>query len=87
MRADRVAFGQMMRVQLWSYKYDPEPQGIGPLSRSVARGLHDIGHDVVVVAAHPHCPEAKWGKRVSPYREVRWTDRTTPAVVDRSLRT
>ena len=25
-----------MQIQLWSYNYDPEPQGIAPLSRMLA---------------------------------------------------
>jgi colanic acid biosynthesis glycosyl transferase WcaI len=29
------------------------------------------GHDVEVVAAHPHYPEPRWGRRLTPYREVR----------------
>lgn len=60
-----------MRIQLWSYNYDPEPQGIAPLSRMVATGLSARGHDVLVVSAHPHYPEPKWGVRFRPYREIR----------------
>lgn len=60
-----------MRVQLWSYNYDPEPQGIAPLSAMLAQGLRDLGHDVLVVAAHPHYPEPTWGVRLRPYRERR----------------
>ncbi|MBJ7328681.1 MAG: glycosyltransferase family 4 protein [Solirubrobacteraceae bacterium] len=60
-----------MRVQLWSYNYEPEPQGIAPLSAMLAQGLDALGHDVVVVAAHPHYPEPTWGMRVRPYRERR----------------
>jgi colanic acid biosynthesis glycosyl transferase WcaI len=60
-----------MRVQLWSYNYDPEPQGIAPLSGVLARELRDLGHDVLVVAAHPHYPEPVWGSRRRPYRERR----------------
>ena len=45
--------------------------GIGPVSAIWARGLRDRGHHVEVVAAHPHYPEAVWGKRLLPYREVR----------------
>jgi colanic acid biosynthesis glycosyl transferase WcaI len=60
-----------LRVQLWSYNYDPEPTGIGPVSRALAEGLRDRGHDVDVVAAHPHYPESRWGSRLRPYREVR----------------
>ena len=60
-----------MRIQLWSYNYDPEPQGIGPLSTVVAEELAARGHDVLVVAAHPHYPQAAWGTRVAPYRERR----------------
>jgi colanic acid biosynthesis glycosyl transferase WcaI len=60
-----------LRIQLWSYNYDPEPTGIGPVSRVWAEGLRDRGHDVEVVAAHPHYPEPVWGSRILPYREVR----------------
>jgi colanic acid biosynthesis glycosyl transferase WcaI len=60
-----------LRVQLWSYNYDPEPMGIGPVSTVWARELSALGHDVDVVAAHPHYPEPQWGRRLRPYREVR----------------
>jgi colanic acid biosynthesis glycosyl transferase WcaI len=60
-----------MKVQLWSYNYDPEPTGIGPVSRSLVRGLSGLGHQVDVVAAHPHYPEPRWGNRIWPYREIR----------------
>ena len=60
-----------LRVQLWSYNYDPEPTGIAPVSKVCAEGLRDRGHDVEVVAAHPHYPEPAWGNRLVPYRETR----------------
>ncbi len=60
-----------MRIQLWSYNYDPEPQGIAPLSATLARGLAARGHDLLVIAAHPHYPEPAWGMRLRPYRERR----------------
>lgn len=60
-----------MRIQLWSYNFDPEPTGIGPVSTVWARGLRDRGHHVEVVAAHPHYPEPRWGTRWLPYRERR----------------
>ncbi len=60
-----------MRLQLWSYNYDPEPTGIGPVSTTWARAMAQRGHDVSVVAAHPHYPEARWGHRLLPYREIR----------------
>jgi colanic acid biosynthesis glycosyl transferase WcaI len=60
-----------LRIQLWSYNYDPEPTGIGPVSRAWAEGLRDRGHHVEVVAAHPHYPEPVWGSRRLPYREMR----------------
>jgi len=60
-----------MRIQLWSYNYDPEPCGIAPLSSAWARAMQARGHDIEVVAAHPHYPEPRWGRRVAPYREVR----------------
>jgi colanic acid biosynthesis glycosyl transferase WcaI len=60
-----------LAIQLWSYNYDPEPTGIGPVSRAWAEGLRDRGHRVEVVAAHPHYPEPVWGSRILPYREMR----------------
>jgi len=60
-----------MRIQLWSYNYAPEPQGIAPLSEMLARSLAARGHEVLVVAAHPHYPEPVWGTRLRPYRERR----------------
>ena len=78
-----------MRVQLWSYNYAPEPTGIGPMSRVWAEGLRDLGHDVEIVAAHPHYPSPNWGTKLSPYRELRdgisvlrlplWVGRATAA--------
>lgn len=60
-----------LRVQLWSYNYNPEPTGIGPVSTILAEGLRDLGHSLDVVAAHPHYPEARWGPCLLPYREQR----------------
>jgi colanic acid biosynthesis glycosyl transferase WcaI len=60
-----------MRIQLWSYNYDPEPTGIAPLSTVWAAAMRDRGHDVEVVAAHPHYPTPVWGRPVRPTREVR----------------
>jgi colanic acid biosynthesis glycosyl transferase WcaI len=59
------------RLQLWSYNYSPEPTGIAPVSTSLARQLSERGWGVQVVAAHPHYPEPRWGKRLRPYREIR----------------
>ena len=60
-----------MRIQLWSYNYDPEPSGIAPLSGVWARAMAARGHEIEVVAAHPHYPQPQWGRRLRPYREVR----------------
>ena len=60
-----------MRIQLWSYNYDPEPTGIAPLSTVWAQAMIRRGHEVQVVAAHPHYPEPRWGKRLIPYTESR----------------
>jgi colanic acid biosynthesis glycosyl transferase WcaI len=60
-----------VRLQLWSYNYDPEPTGIGPVSTVWAQEMRRRGHEVTVVAAHPHYPSPVWGRRRSPYREVR----------------
>ena len=74
-----------MRLQLWSYNYDPEPLGIGPVSSVWAKAMTERGHHVEVVAAHPHYPEAKWGRKLVPYREVRDGIRVTrlPLMVGR----
>src|SRR4051812_25706107 len=60
-----------MKIQLWSYNYDPEPSGIAPVSAIWARSMLERGHDVLVVAAHPHYPKPIWGSRRRPYRERR----------------
>jgi colanic acid biosynthesis glycosyl transferase WcaI len=60
-----------MKIQLWSYNYDPEPQGCAPLSTMLAVELSSRGHEVLVVCAHPHYPEPRWGTRLRPYRERR----------------
>ncbi len=60
-----------MKIQLWSYNYDPEPTGIGPLSTVLARALRERGHRIEVVAAHPHYPEPAWGRPILPRREIR----------------
>lgn len=60
-----------MRIQIWSYNYAPEPQGIAPLSTVLAETLGRRGHDVLVVAAHPHYPQPEWGVSMRPYRERR----------------
>lgn len=76
-------------LQLWSYNYSPEPTGIGPVSRILAHELRSRGYSIDVVAAHPHYPEPKWGKKAIPYREERdgisvlrlplWVGRATAA--------
>lgn len=60
-----------MRIQLWSYNYDPEPTGIAPLSRTWAHAMAERGHEIEVVAAHPHYPTPVWGRRLRPYCEIR----------------
>lgn len=60
-----------LHLQLWSYNYDPEPTGIGPVSAAWARAMRDRGHRVEVLSAHPHYPEASWGRSFRPYREIR----------------
>ena len=60
-----------VRIQLWSYNYDPEPTGIGPLSTVWAQAMRDRGHEIEVVAAHPHYPSPEWGTPVLPRREIR----------------
>ena len=59
-----------MKIQLWSYNYAPEPTGIGPVSATFARAMRARGHELEVIAAHPHYPEPLWGKRRRPYSET-----------------
>lgn len=59
-----------MKIQLWSIYYAPEPSGIAPVSTVLAQYLKDRGHDVTVVAGHPHYPEPVWGTRKVPGKEV-----------------
>ena len=60
-----------MRIQLWSYNFAPEPTGIAPLSTTWVNAMTALGHQLDVVAAHPHYPEPRWGRRLLPYREDR----------------
>jgi colanic acid biosynthesis glycosyl transferase WcaI len=59
-----------VHIQLWSYNYHPEPTGIAPVSRTLALGLLRLGHEIEVVAAHPHYPEPRWGTAWRPYRST-----------------
>lgn len=70
-RATMLPMADGLRIQLWSYNYDPEPTGIGPMSRTFVDALRSRGHMLDVVAAHPHYPSADWGRSWRPYREVR----------------
>ena len=60
-----------LKIQLWSYNFDPEPTGIGIVSTVWARALRELGHQIEVVAAHPHYPEPDWGTCILPYQELR----------------
>jgi len=60
-----------LRLQLWSWNYEPEPTAMGPISTIWARTMRDRGHSVHVVTAHPHYPPGAWKQRVLPRRERR----------------
>ena len=60
-----------LRIDLWTWQYEPEPTGIGPVAASWARSMKDHGHDVRVVTAHPHYPTPQWGRSWTPYYEQR----------------
>lgn len=51
-----------MRVLLVGINYKPESSGIAPYTTRIAEGLHDRGHDVLVLTTFPHYPQ--W--RVAP---------------------
>lgn len=59
-----------MKIQLWSYNYSPEPTGIAPVSATFARAMATRGHEVQVIAAHPHYPQADWGSSWRPYKQT-----------------
>jgi len=44
---------------------------MGPIAALWAREMAGRGHDVEVVAAHPHYPPDVWPQRLRPYREKR----------------
>src|SRR5436190_14956478 len=44
---------------------------MGPIATLWAETMRERGHEVEVVAAHPHYPGPQWGQRVLPYRERR----------------
>jgi colanic acid biosynthesis glycosyl transferase WcaI len=60
-----------LRIQLWSWNYEPEPTAMGPIAARWAEAMSARGHQVEVVTAHPHYPGPLWGGRLRPYRETR----------------
>ncbi len=60
-----------LRIQLWSWNYEPEPTAMGPIAARWAEAMCARGHQVEVVTAHPHYPGPLWGRRSRPYRETR----------------
>jgi colanic acid biosynthesis glycosyl transferase WcaI len=58
------------RIQLWSIYFHPELTGIAPATTMLARELAARGWEIEVVAAHPHYPEPRWGRRRRPSREL-----------------
>jgi colanic acid biosynthesis glycosyl transferase WcaI len=60
-----------LRIQLWSWNYEPEPTAMGPIAARWAEAMSGRGHQVEVVTAHPHYPGPLWGRRSRPYRETR----------------
>ena len=60
-----------LRVQLWSWNYEPEPTAMGPIAARWAETMSARGHQVEVVTAHPHYPGPLWGRHARPYRETR----------------
>jgi colanic acid biosynthesis glycosyl transferase WcaI len=44
---------------------------MGPIAALWAREMAARGHEVEVIAAHPHYPPDVWQQRLRPYREVR----------------
>lgn len=66
-----------LRIAILGLNYAPEPTGNAPYTSSLAEGLIKRGHQVRVVAAHPHYPE--WSIREG-YGQ--WTRREVVKGVD-----
>jgi colanic acid biosynthesis glycosyl transferase WcaI len=60
-----------LRVQLWSWNYDPEPTAMGPIAGLWAREMAARGHDVEVLTGFPHYPPDIFPQSLRPYREHR----------------
>jgi colanic acid biosynthesis glycosyl transferase WcaI len=60
-----------LKLQLWSWNYEPEPTAMGPIAARWAEAMCARGHQVEVITAHPHYPGPLWGRSSRPYREVR----------------
>lgn len=63
--------GRPLRIQLWSWNYEPEPTAMGPIAARWAEAMCARGHQIEVITAHPHYPGPLWGRRTRPYRETR----------------
>jgi putative colanic acid biosynthesis glycosyltransferase WcaI len=59
-----------LRLQLWSWNYEPEPTAMGPIAARWAEAMWARGHRVEVVTAYPHYPGPLWGRPGRPYRET-----------------
>jgi colanic acid biosynthesis glycosyl transferase WcaI len=60
-----------LRLQLWSWNYEPEPTAMGPIAALWAREMAARGHDVEVITGFPHYPPDVFPQRFRPYREHR----------------
>lgn len=65
-----------LRILILGLNYAPEPTGIAPYTASLAKGLVQRGHRVIVKTTHPHYPE--WRIREG---YGRWSQRETIAGV------
>ncbi|MDN4641331.1 glycosyltransferase [Agreia sp. PsM10] len=65
-----------LRILILGLNYAPEPTGIAPYTASLAKGLVQRGHSVIVKTTHPHYPE--WRIREG---YGRWSQRETIAGV------
>jgi hypothetical protein len=42
-----------MRIQLWSWNYEPEPTCMRPIAALCVGAMRARGHEIEVVSAHP----------------------------------
>lgn len=59
-----------LKISLLAINYPPELTGIAPYTGALATGLNRLGHDVTVIASHPHYPAWRIGEGYGQWTRV-----------------